>query len=900
MTNTVSDSTAFPISEIAILSDVNIRELDADYVSELMQVQIEYGESHWQTHWKEKPKINQDGVLFSGFHTITAAKRNFGNDHEVSFQVVEGDPYLLAACENASHGKRRTNADKRVAVLRWLQDNEGRQWTDSHIAKQCYVSDFLVNSVDVLLQENGSDTYDRPTKRKYIDKHGNVTWMETAKINDATSTAEVVIAGEKSASEVLKEQEAETLLKKKRRKLKALWDARSQACTDYVGEDDTALQHQGLTLEQLQEGFPLSHPAIADAFQSGMERARSGEGFFEKFQESVLESDTSLEDLEKECKAISIYAHDISTWQEQDWIQQIIRLKSDRIKAQDANTEMWNAFEKSDLSKHLDKDDLQEVASKALQCPKKFPDPMQMKRPEIWVCWFGAITRTIEQESGWVKELLDEFREDERLENDADAEKEKQSEAEKAEKELEEARKEVQASRWDMWRARDETGLTSHSTPGVFQIAALKSLGLSEDAEQYMYESVKDPLLDLPLSGLRTWRSRFDTLKIGIEQKAEWVKALYPQPDLEGLKAALNDKHWRHEHNWGSLTPADMNALAEKYHCTLAHVREAKKEVARENPPPDWEGLEVAIRSAEISSGTYDLFTLAKKHHMGPLDSVAVMDLQKKVVEQLKSAEVEEPDYEQTQSEHTERLKALPGEIRDYIPKWQEAHAIEGEITLKFLLNARCQIEYGRERGPDPFFKEEMQDLLDSMKSNDAALVKKVRELLGGKPEVGWKEIRAALPEWRKRNSEVADVNEDILLQAANDWHYRKEEERQSPASAEELKGLLELIEEDVFSFVVRVREILKGDDTLKVELPESKIDKDQWIRIVIETGSGRSSDGALGCSPSKKWLSRAVHIGEYTSDDIEAIPDEMLDDLKHGLDALDISVDEDEENQDV
>ena len=122
MTNTVSDGTTFPISEVAILSDVNIRELDADYVSELMQVQIEYGESHWQTHWKEKPKINQDGVLFSGFHTITAAKRNFGNDHEVSFQVVEGDPYLLAACENAAHGKRRTNADKRAAVLRWLQD----------------------------------------------------------------------------------------------------------------------------------------------------------------------------------------------------------------------------------------------------------------------------------------------------------------------------------------------------------------------------------------------------------------------------------------------------------------------------------------------------------------------------------------------------------------------------------------------------------------------------------------------------------------------------------------------------------------------------------------------------------------------------------------------------------
>ena len=107
----------------------------------------------------------------------------------------------------------------------------------------------------------------------------------------------------------------------------------------------------------------------------------------------------------------------------------------------------------------------------------------------------------------------------------------KEREAENAEKDLEEAREEVQASRRAMWNARDETGLTSHSTPDEFQCAALKSLGLSEDARQYMYESVEDPLLDLPLSGLRTWRSRFDTLKRAIEQKAEWTVTLMSQSD---------------------------------------------------------------------------------------------------------------------------------------------------------------------------------------------------------------------------------------------------------------------------------------------------------------------------------------------------------------------------------
>ena len=40
----------------------------------------------------------------------------------------------------------------------------------------------------------------------YIDKHGNVNWMETAKINNATNGSEQVISGEKSAGEVLMEQ----------------------------------------------------------------------------------------------------------------------------------------------------------------------------------------------------------------------------------------------------------------------------------------------------------------------------------------------------------------------------------------------------------------------------------------------------------------------------------------------------------------------------------------------------------------------------------------------------------------------------------------------------------------------------------------------------------------------
>ena len=90
----------------------------------------------------------------------------------------------------------------------------------------------------------------------------------------------------------------------------------------------------------------------------------------------------------------------------------------------------------------------------------------------------------------------------------------------------------------------------------------------------------------------------------------------------------------------------------------------------------------------------------------------------------------QEPDHEQIQQEHTQRLKELPGEIRKVIPVWQEELCIEGAITLKLLLNARCQLEFQRERGPDPFFKEEMEDVLQLMLSNNEAFGGKVCELL--------------------------------------------------------------------------------------------------------------------------------------------------------------------------
>ena len=130
-----------------------------------------------------------------------------------------------------------------------------------------------------------------------------------------------------SKSETSDDRDASKLLKKKKQVLKSMWDARIQAARDYRGDADTEL-NQYLTLAQLEAGFAREHACYKAPFKSGMKRITSAVTFG-RFIECALESDVSLEDLEKESRAISTYAHDILVWQRQDWIQVMIKHKKD-------------------------------------------------------------------------------------------------------------------------------------------------------------------------------------------------------------------------------------------------------------------------------------------------------------------------------------------------------------------------------------------------------------------------------------------------------------------------------------------------------------------------------------------------------------------------------------------
>lgn len=77
---------------------------------------------------------------------------------------------LYAAGANRAHGVRRTNEDKRKAVITLLKDSEWRKWADTTIAKAYGVSDKMVAVYrDWLRPEKASSAEE---VRSYIDRAG--------------------------------------------------------------------------------------------------------------------------------------------------------------------------------------------------------------------------------------------------------------------------------------------------------------------------------------------------------------------------------------------------------------------------------------------------------------------------------------------------------------------------------------------------------------------------------------------------------------------------------------------------------------------------------------------------------------------------------------------------------
>lgn len=112
--------------------------------------------------------------LADGFHRLAAWERIGRTD--IPTDIRQGDrraAILHSVAANSAHGLRRTNEDKRRAVLTLLEDTEWSTWSNREIARRCAVSEGFVRS---LRTERSDDPV------SYTTKHGTTATMNTAKI----------------------------------------------------------------------------------------------------------------------------------------------------------------------------------------------------------------------------------------------------------------------------------------------------------------------------------------------------------------------------------------------------------------------------------------------------------------------------------------------------------------------------------------------------------------------------------------------------------------------------------------------------------------------------------------------------------------------------------------------
>jgi hypothetical protein len=118
--------------------------------------------------------------LADGFHRVAAATRI--EVREIDAEILQGthrQAVLHSVGVNATHGLRRTNADKRQAVMTLLRDDEWSQWSDREIARRCAVSDRFVNNLRRDLSANDSQMGQRERKvsrggTTYTQNTGNI------------------------------------------------------------------------------------------------------------------------------------------------------------------------------------------------------------------------------------------------------------------------------------------------------------------------------------------------------------------------------------------------------------------------------------------------------------------------------------------------------------------------------------------------------------------------------------------------------------------------------------------------------------------------------------------------------------------------------------------------------
>jgi hypothetical protein len=121
-----------------------------------------------------------DGVdyyLADGYHRYFAHKQAVVADIDVKIHNgTQREAILFSVGANAKHGLKRSQEDKRKAVLTLLTDPEWNSWSDREIARKCYVSHVTVSKIRKDMEG------DVKKEKKYKTAGGNIAVMDTTNI----------------------------------------------------------------------------------------------------------------------------------------------------------------------------------------------------------------------------------------------------------------------------------------------------------------------------------------------------------------------------------------------------------------------------------------------------------------------------------------------------------------------------------------------------------------------------------------------------------------------------------------------------------------------------------------------------------------------------------------------
>jgi hypothetical protein len=123
-----------------------------------------------------------DYWLADGFHRTAAAEAFGATDIDADVrQGTQRDAILFSVSANSAHGQRRSNEDKRRAVLRLLNDQEWSVWSDREIARRCGVDHMVVVRLRPPAAPSGAKRQIEPPR--IVQRGGSVYQQNTAGIN---------------------------------------------------------------------------------------------------------------------------------------------------------------------------------------------------------------------------------------------------------------------------------------------------------------------------------------------------------------------------------------------------------------------------------------------------------------------------------------------------------------------------------------------------------------------------------------------------------------------------------------------------------------------------------------------------------------------------------------------